>query len=121
MPRRRKTVAERRQERDEAQRLAWEVFRPLLKRVQTYVEALALVHGGPGPDQPGRRYYSNLAFFLQTFAPPGDSSHDEKALYLELIGRFDAEGAIKPGLRVGLEEQMRAAMTSEGPFISPWR
>jgi len=110
---RRKTKAERDQQRVEAERLAWETFRPKLEALQSFAEAKQLVAEAPSPDSPGRRYYSNLGFFLQAFTVPMDSSHAEKALYLQFIQRLDTAGTLKPGARQAIEDALRHAMNSQ--------
>jgi len=99
MARKRKTKAERLEEWAMAEGNQWEEFRPELEAAKTYSDALKLVSEAPAPDSPGRRYYSNLRFFLTGFIPPHGSSYGEKALYLELIARMDAAGDLKPGTR----------------------
>jgi len=112
MAKRRKTRAEREQEYDEADQRAWTLFEPKLAALSSYFEALKLVNDAPSPDSPGRRYYSNLGFFMQTFAPPDGSSNREKALYIQLLKKIDQEGALKPGSFEGLEQSLRRAMKS---------
>src|SRR5215216_395182 len=111
----RKTKAQKIQERAEAERRVWEVFRPKLDAVQNLAEALELAAETPPPDAPGRRYYSNLAYFLQCFGVPGGSSYAEKGLYLKLIARLDSTGILKPGAREEIESKLRHAMEAEMP------
>lgn len=113
MARNRKTKAQRDHERREAERREWEIFRPKLDALQSYVEALQLVAEAPPPDAPGRRYYSNLGFFLQAFVVPMGSSFVERALYLQFIRRLDAAGALKPGAGQQIEEALRNAMRTQ--------
>jgi hypothetical protein len=115
MPRRRKTGAERERETRELDRRAWEEFRPKLEALQSYTDALAFVHQSPPPDSPGRHFYSNLAFFLQSFAPPMGASGGEKSLYLKLVQRFDEAGQLEPGRRAQIEADLRAAIERD-----PW-
>jgi hypothetical protein len=114
MARRRKTKAERDSERAEAERLAWEQFRPRLEALQSYEDALRLVNQAPPPDSPGRRYYSNLGFFLQNFTPPMGSSSSEKSLYLKFIQKLGSAGALKPGTQQKVEEDLRRAIERQG-------
>lgn len=109
MARGRKTKAQRGQERSEAERRQWETFRPRLDALQTYVDAMKLMAEAP-PAAPGRSYYSNLGFFLQSFTVPMGSSYGEKALYLQFIQRLDDAGALRPGARIQIEEALRRAM-----------
>lgn len=113
----RKTKAQRDQERAAAERRVWEVFRPNLDKAQTLADALQLAAQTPPPNAPGRRYYSNLAFFLQCFGVPGGTSYAEKALYLQLIKRLDASGVLKAGASQKIEEDLRQAMEAQSP---PW-
>jgi hypothetical protein len=110
MARQRKTKRDREDERYAAERRAWEEFRPKLAALQSFGEAEQLVAKAPPPDSPGRRYYSNLGFFLQAFTVPAGSSYDERALYLQFIQRLDAAGALNPGARQKIEEELRRAM-----------
>lgn len=109
MKKRRKTVAERRSERAAAERQVWTAFRPKLEALQTMPEAYQLVAESPRPDAPGRRYYSNLGFFLQSFSVPDGSSNEERALYLQFIERLDAAGMLKPGAREKITAEFRHA------------
>jgi hypothetical protein len=97
MPRKRKTVDERRAERDESDRRAWDEFRPKLEAIQSYVGALNLVAHAPPVDTPGRPFYSNLGFFPPAFTPPLGATAHEKTIYITLIQRMDAKGELKPG------------------------
>jgi hypothetical protein len=112
----RKTNADRQRERDEADRRAWDVFRPKLDALQTYAEAMELAAKRPRPDEPGRRYYSNLDFFLGSFIVPMGTSHTEKALYLQFIERLDVAGALKAGAGQKVAEELRQAMKVQGPW-----
>lgn len=111
----RKTKAQRDQEHSDAERRVWEIFRPKLDEAQTLADALQLAAQTPPPDAPGRRYYSNLAFFLQCFGVPGGSSNAEKALYLQLIKRLDATGVLKAGACQKIEGDLRQAMEAQSP------
>jgi hypothetical protein len=80
----------------------------------SFPEALELVKEAPPPDSPGRRYYSNLGFFLQAFTVPEGSSYAEKELYLRFIEQLDAAGALKLGAAQRAEEELRRAMEARG-------
>jgi hypothetical protein len=111
MRRKRKTVAERRQERDEAERQAWDYFLPELRAVTSMKEALML-HAAPvGHDSPGRKYYSNFGFFMHYFAAPDGANLTELTEYLRLVDVFDAEGALKAGARDQIRKAFELAMT----------
>lgn len=109
----RKTKAQRDYEWREAERREWEIFRPKLDALQSYDEAKRLVAEAPPPDTPGRRYYSNLGFFLQAFTVPMGSSHAERGLYLQFIQRLDAAGKLKPGARQQIEDALRHAIKAQ--------
>lgn len=108
MARKRKTAAEVREARALVDIRAREAFMLELKGIVSYVDALERVHRS-SDRSPARKYYANLGFFLQTYAAPDGASSEELAEYIRLIGSFDAEGAVKPGLRAGLEDALREA------------
>jgi hypothetical protein len=108
-----KTAADRRNEQDEAERRCWAEFRPRLAAVQTFVEARLLAAETPPVGSAGRRFYSNLSFFLMAFEPPAGASHEEKRLYLQLVRRFDAAGALNPGARERIERGLLDAMGAQ--------
>jgi hypothetical protein len=114
----RKTKADRDQQRAQAEGRRWAEFVPKLQAVNTFVEAQLLVQSGPGESEPGRGFYSNLGFFLMTFIPPLGSNYKEKSLYLGLIQRIDAStpGLLKVGVREKVEEDLRKAMEVQGPY-----
>ena len=107
---RRKTADERRQEQADAERRAWERFRPKLAALQTFQDAETLLGQAPPHGDPGRPFYSNLGFFIQSFDVPGGSSDTERALYLQFVERLDAAGALKPGARDRVERLLRATI-----------
>lgn len=92
-----------------------EIFRLKLEAVQNLAEAYILVNETPSPNAPGRKYYSNLAFFLGCFGVPGGSSYAEKAFYLQLTKRFEATGGLKADVRQKIEDDLRLAMDAQGP------
>lgn len=96
----------------QAEQRVWEDLRSRLGALHTYLEALTLVaEGAPPPDAPGRRYYANLAVFLQQFQVPVRASRPEKQAYLELVGRLEAAGQLKPGVGKQLEDALRRALS----------
>lgn len=110
MTRKRKTTAQRRQENREAERRAWETFRAKLAAVQSFNDVLKLYNEAVAPDTPGRKYYSNLGFFLQTFAPPNGANVMELWEYLRLITLFDAEGVLQEGACTVIEQSLQSAI-----------
>jgi hypothetical protein len=111
MARKRKTAAERRQEFDDAKRRAWNAFVPQLEAVTTYTEAMRLVAASPPPGAPGRTYFSNLAFFLQSFAPPAGAGGAEIAQYLRLLQAFESHGALTADAALLLKPPLQKALT----------
>ena len=110
----RKTQAQRNQEfRDKEQRV-WDEFRPKLESLASFVDAELLVASAPLPDSPGRRYYSNLNFFLQSFGVPMGSSRAERSMYLQFICRLDAAGALNPGAAEPIIEELQRSIAAQG-------
>ena len=114
MARRRKTKAERDQERASAERRIWEQFRLRLEAVTSFAEAQSLADEAPPSTSPGRQYYSNLGFFLMSSIVTSGSSFAEKELYLQFIKRLHAAGALKPRIGEKIMEDLRGAMKSQG-------
>lgn len=108
---RRKTAAEVREARAQLERRAYDVFMLELKALTSFREAWSWVARSPD-GSPARKYYANLGFFLHTYSAPDGASSAELSEYIRLIGCFDAEGAVKPGLRKGIEEALRTAQSS---------
>lgn len=114
MATKRKTKREREHEWAEADRRAWEEFRPKLAALRSFIDAKILMAQTPPPDSPGRRYYSNLSVFLQDFTVPGGSSSAERSMYLQFIQRLDSAGALKPGAAQEVGERLRRAIVEVG-------
>ncbi len=114
--RRRKTKAERDHEWREAEKRVWEDFRPKLAAAQNLLDAAKLVAETVPPDSPGRRYYMNLHFFLQSLIPPGGSNYAEKALYIQLVHKLDEAGELKPGTKDIIQGALRRAMEEQGEW-----
>ena len=110
MARNRKTADQRRQERYEAAQGAWALFSPKLASVHSFKDAALLLSQAVAPDSPGRSYYANLGFFLQTFGAPDGANRTELSEYVRLLSVFDAEGLLKPGARATLEAGLRSAL-----------
>jgi hypothetical protein len=96
MARKRKTVAEQRQEWDEAQERVWRTFRPRLDAATNVGEALAILASPVPEGRPGRRFYSNLGFFVQNLMVPNGATADERGLYLQLVRRMRDAGDMLP-------------------------
>ncbi len=75
------------------------------------MDAHRLVGNSVAPNAPGRRYYSNLGFFVQYLAAPNGANGTELREYLRLVHAFDAEGVLKPGVRGDVEAKLQAALT----------
>jgi hypothetical protein len=110
MVKRRKTVSERRQASHEEDERSWRAFYSKLSAVQSHIDALRLLSEAPAPDSPGRRYYSNLGFFLQSYAAPAGASFVELNEYHRLIRLFDQEGMLKKGVLPEIEETLLLAI-----------
>lgn len=115
MAQRRKTKAERDQERYERDGRAWDLFRPQLEAIRSVADAKRVLAGMPLPDSPGRKYYTNLGWFMDTLSPPGNSSAEEKGLYIEMIIKMDEGGELKEGTREQIEMGLRKAIAER-----PW-
>ena len=65
----------------------------------------------PPEGAPGRRFYSNLSFFLLHSAcdVPNNSNERERGTYLGLLERMDQAGDLKPGARETIVAKFRAA------------
>jgi hypothetical protein len=100
-----KRMREQLAEHEEQTAARWPAFRDRLAQAQTMAEARALVGDTPKPDAPGRTFYSNLDFFLQSFTIPGGSNSEERALYLAFVRRLEAAGVLKPGVMARLESE----------------
>jgi hypothetical protein len=116
MARKRKTEAERRQEREDAKRRAADVFFPRLQQVATFREAMALALQAPAPDTPGRTHHTSLLFFLESFRPPMGASYAENAEYVVLARRLAAGGEITPETLAQIEHDFAARMQQQGPY-----
>ena len=103
-----KTVAKRRQAKEDKQNQYWEKFRSILEAGQDCSEALALALAMPHQDVPVRKFHTNLLSFLQDFTVPKGSTPEERSVYLELIRRFEAGGEVKPGVRRQFEQALQA-------------
>lgn len=113
MGRSRKSKAERDQERYEQLRLTWERFRPKLEAIRCKADAIEVLNGMPAPDTPFRKHYTNLLYFMDTLRPPGNSSGEEKALYIEVAKRMTEAGEISEGAQQEIEAELRAAMKNQ--------
>lgn len=100
----------------EAEQCVWDEFRLKLEKLTSFVDAQLLVASAPAPDSPGRGYYSNLGFFLQSFAVPTNSSHSERAMYLQFIRRLNAAGALNLGAAAQIIEQLQKSLATHGPM-----
>src|ERR1700682_2122059 len=89
MAKKRKTKAEKRMEWEEREQRVWDAFIPKLRAVTGLKDALVLLNEAVPESSPGRKYYSNLGTFLQTFFPPDGAGSTELAIYIDLIEKFD--------------------------------
>jgi len=104
----RKSVAQHEQERLDAERRVWDTFRPRFEKASTFREAGELAEDPYAPQSgaPGRKYFSNLAFFLGSFSPPGGASGTELRLYIAFLRKIEKE--LKPGFLPGLIHALEA-------------
>jgi hypothetical protein len=109
MKTRREREAERERMRANQEREVWDDLVGKLAKVKDLKDALMLAHSGPGPDRPGRRYYSNFQFFMGGFAVPGGANGTERSMYLQIVRRLDANGELKPGALAEVEERFKEA------------
>ena len=109
MKKKRKSGAQRRQEWHGADRKMWQDFQPKLAAAGSLLEVRTLLRESPPPDAPGRGYYSDLRFFIDTFIVPDGSTGAERALYRKLVDKLDANGELKPGGRENSEKVLREA------------
>jgi len=105
---RRKSAGERRPEKAGKPNQYWEKFRSILHATENRCDALALALAMPRQETPGRKFHTNLLWFLQDFTVPNESNLEERSLYLELIRRFDAAGELKPGMKCQVEKALQA-------------
>ena len=110
----RKIQTQRNQEFHDKEQRVWDEFRPKLESLASFVDAQLLVASAPPPDSPGRRYYSNLGFFLQSFGVPTGSSRVEKSMYLQFICRLDESGALNSGAAEPIIKELKRSIAAHG-------
>lgn len=82
-----------------------------LREVSTYDDVVRLANETPGPIQPGRSYYSNLAFFLgNAFCPPEGATVAELQLYMGVIERIDVNGDLNEGAKETVVKALQDAI-----------
>ena len=59
-----------------------------LEHVQSNADVKLLLSECPEPNAPGRRFYSNLAFFIEHLVPPRSAGISETMLYVKLAERL---------------------------------
>lgn len=104
------TKAERKALAERLEREAYQAFLAEFSAVHSFLDAQLLVARGPSPDTPGRRFYSNLAFFLGGFWVPHGSSVEERRLYIVFIERLEAAGALKDGVASGVLQALQKSI-----------
>jgi hypothetical protein len=67
----------------------WAIFSQKLTDLDSVEDALFFAASAPGSDLPGRKFHTNLLYFLQTFGIPGDANKDEMVLYLNFLKKLD--------------------------------
>lgn len=63
----------------------WEKFKKSVEAATSYIDALLVVKSAVRPDAPGRKFYSNLGFFLANFSCPAEATNREVTLYGKLV------------------------------------
>lgn len=106
----RKTVDERNAEKWAADQSAWGYFEPRLAELESMEPAHKLMADASPQDSPGRKYFSNLGFFLSSFTVPGGASAKEKMLYIHFVERLDDAGKLRTGARKTIIDSLRASM-----------
>lgn len=86
-------------------------FFEAINRISSIEDAKRLADAGPAPGETGRKYYSNLDFFLTNSAAPSGASTDELRTYLHLITRCEEAGTLPQ--KVGAVIRQRLATTIE--------
>jgi hypothetical protein len=69
-------------------------------------DAIVLLHEAVPEGKPGRKFYSNLGFFLTTFAAPDGASGAEIAAYIEILER---DPVLKPDQKRTITQVLRTA------------
>lgn len=116
----RKTEREQRAEWETKEAGVWERFSERLAAARTFREADDVISDSPPEGAPGRRFYSNLAFFLRFsgFGVPGNATERERGMYLGLLRRMDEGGELKPGALDEIVAKFRTA--KPGPLQYPF-
>jgi hypothetical protein len=86
----RKSIDQRSVEHSLRENSTWDQFEPKLAALQSFTDAEMLVFRAPPEGSPGRKFYSNLGFFLQRFSVPDGASRAELHLYIGFIRRIAA-------------------------------
>jgi hypothetical protein len=100
-----------RAEWDNAASRRWNELVAKVNTAQDLADARKIVPESPPLDSPGRNFYTNLAFFLDTFTPPASSNDEEKTLYIQLLRTLDKAGDLRTGERQRIEKLLVAAMS----------
>ncbi len=107
MARRRKTKSERESERWAKEQAIWQAFFPRLRACQSLTDAIVLVHEAVPEGRPGRKFYSNLGFFLNTFSAPDGASATELAAYIAIVER---DPVLRPDQKETAIGRLRSAL-----------
>jgi hypothetical protein len=110
MAKRRRTVAEREQDRMDRTAAECQRFIRRFEKIGTFDEAVQFVSTGPRSDQPGHEFCARLGFLLHAFTLPSGATAWEIEMYLAFLRRLDAVGGLKPGHLQELEERCVAAI-----------
>lgn len=118
----RKTKAERMAEWAELEAKEFKKFINSLSKVNTYIETkLFIENNRPMESQPGRRFYSDLDWFLRTKIIPDGAFWDprECQAFLGLVRRFKRHDAavFKPGSLDQWERYVLAELKERWPIF----
>src|SRR4051794_9739963 len=94
-------------QREAGEQAAWEDFKARLQTATTLGDALEIALTGPGPDRPGRKFHTNLGFFLSEFRSPVAAGSAELSLY-----RMLAEKLLEQPLGHEITTRLRAFIKS---------
>ena len=110
----RRTPRMKRAEWDAAENRAWKDFEPKLIAAKNLAEAKKLVSNAPRPDSPGRKFYSNLGFFLGSLLVPNGSKPKEMKLYIGVIEKLVKNGELKPDVAQKAIDRLKEAISAQG-------
>jgi hypothetical protein len=91
----------------------WATFSQKLTDLDSVEAAQLFAASAPGSDLPGRKFHTNLLYFLETFGIPGDASKDEMVLYLNFLMKLDPSNVrLADKLPSAIEQLQRSIKSS---------